>query len=293
MCPTVTITQVGNIPSSQIDSAGRAAGPSAEVGKTPDDDKPAGTGDHPFGGWANVRGVWSVAGPFQYKVEYATAPSGPWTPILTPIHDYRISATFPTPPFDFYNRVPTSDGWYLISEIGLDGLDYLTDWWTGSVADGLYYLKLTVRTAALVEFESPVVPALIDNTAPTGPAPGGRPSITIRQGDRELDCCDTVKREGGPLTITIEGTDDNFSSLSVDLEGGCGAAYPIYSKTYNGDTTDTGAPSPGIDITYDPWAAGVSSCCYVIYFRINDRAILNNYYSGGHGNSNWHSITIA
>jgi hypothetical protein len=40
--------------------------------------------------------------------------------------------------------------------------------------------------------------------------------------------------------------------LSVDLEGGCGAGYPVYSKTYNGDTTDTGAPAPGITITYDP-----------------------------------------
>ena len=45
--------------------------------------------------------------------------------------------------------------------------------------------------------------------------------------------------------------------------------------------------------SHSPWAAGVEPCCYVIYVRIYDRAIVNNAYSGRHSNSNWHSITIA
>jgi hypothetical protein len=134
---------------------------------------------------------------------------------------------------------------------------------------------------------------VVDNTAPIGPAPGGRPGITIRQGDRTLDCCETVKRENGPLTITVEATDDNFSELAVSLKGGCGVGVSIFYKAYNGNLADTGAPAPGIDIVWDPWAAGVDPCCYVVFVDIYDRAIVNNSYSGRHANSNWHSITIA
>ena len=104
---------------------------------------------------------------------------------------------------------------------------------------------------------------------PGRPAPGGRPRIDIRQGDRVLGCCETVKRDGGPLTITVEATDDNFGVLGVDLEGGCGVGIGIFSKSYNGNLADTGAPAPGIDIPWDPWAAGVEPCCYVIYVRIS------------------------
>jgi hypothetical protein len=293
LCPPPPfITQVGNIPSGQIDAGGRAAGPSAEVGKTSADNKPGGVGDHPFGGWVNIRGVFNIAGPTQYKVETAPNPAGPWTPILQPVQDYTI-VLFPTPHIVHYTRVPDAGGWYTIAEMGYDGPDYLTDLLSPSLADGLYYLRLTVRNAALTEFQSPVVPFLVDNTAPTGPAPGGRPSISISQGGKKLGCCETVREEDGDLTITIIATDANFSNLDVDLEGGCGAAYGIYSKTYNGNTADTGAPAPGIDIVWNPWSAGVSPCCYVMYLRIYDRTIANNYYSGGFSNANWQSITIA
>lgn len=293
--PPPLITEVGFIATSQIDSAGQAAGPSFPPGLTPPDDKPAGVGDHPYGGTTNIRGVFDIASPTQYKVEYATAPSGPWTAITTPVPDYRFNPAWPPGPiFIFYTRAPaTGSDWYDISAMGLAGPDYLTDWLTPAIPDGLYYLKLTVRTAALIEFASPLVPVCIDNTAPVGPLPGEKPEITVRQGDHLLGCCESVARDGGPLTITIEAWDVNFSNLSVDLYGGCGASTHIFDKTYNGNTADTGAPAPGINITWDPWAAGVEPCCYVIFFRIWDRAIIDNSWSGGHENENWLSITIA
>jgi hypothetical protein len=102
-----------------------------------------------------------------------------------------------------------------------------------------------------------------------------------------------VKQGGGPLTITVEATDANFSALDVSLRGGCGVGIGIFSKTYNGNLADTGAPAPGIDIVWDPWAAGVEPCCYVVFVDISDRAIVNNSYAGRHTNSNWHAITIA
>ncbi len=296
--PPPLITKVGFIPTSQIDSAGQAAGPSFPPGLTPFDNKPGGVGDHPYGGTTNIRGVFDIASPAQYKVEYATGPAGPWNAITTPVPDYRFNpAWFPgsnQPIFIYYTRAPASGSdWYDISAMGLAGADYLTDWLTTAVPDGLYYLKLTVRTAALVEFASPLVAACVDNTAPAGPLTGGKPKITIRQGDHELGCCESVSRAGGPLTITIEAEDVNFSSLSVDLYGGCGASTHIFGKTYNGNTADTGAPAPGIDITWDPWAARVEPCCYVIFFRIRDRAITGNAWGGGHENESWLSITIS
>jgi len=284
MCPPPPlITKVAHIPTNQIDSQGFGAGPSIPPGHTPPDDKPQGEGDHPFGGTAHIEGSFlTVAGATHYKVEYADNPGGPWTPILAPMFDLQLVGLN----LVSYIRVPDGAGWYDVADIGLLGPTQLTDWQTPS-PDGLYYLRLTAKNGGGTEFHSALVAALVDNTVPT-PA-----QISIRQGDRRLDCCETVSKENGPLTITVEGTDDNFSELTVTLKGGCGVAHSIYYKSYNGNTADTGAPAPGIDIVWDPWAAGVDPCCYVIEVHIWDRAIVNNSYAGRHTSSNWHSLTIA
>ena len=167
-----------------------------------------------------------------------------------------------------YTRLPDGVGWYDVDDIGLLGATQLTDWQTPA-PDALYYLKLTAKNGGATEFSSALVPVRVDNTGPT-PA-----QISIRQGDRDLGCCETVEKDNGPLTITIEGTDDNFSELSVSLKGGCGVAHSIFYKSYGGNTADTGAPAPGIE-RVDPWAAGVEPCCYVVDVRIWDRAIVNN-----------------
>ncbi len=178
--------------------------------------------------------------------------------------------------------------------MGLLGADYLTDWNTRTVPDGEYDVRLVVRTASLAERVSPPVRVVVDNTRPSGPGPGGEPVMTIRQGDRELDCCETVTRDGGPIVVHVEGEDLHFSSLGVSLYGGCNASAGIYSATYDGDLTDRGAPAPGIDIPWDPWAAGVDPCCYVVFFRIYDRTITSNSWSGGNPVAEtWRSITIA
>ena len=287
--PPPLITQVAHIPTNQISAGGLGAGPSIPPGHTPGDDKPHGAGDHPFGGLAHVEGNFlSVAGATHYKVEWAPSTAGPWTPILAPMTDLQ----FVFPNIITYSRLPDPGGWYAVADIGLLGPTQLTDWQTPA-PDGLYYLKLTARNGSAIEFASALVAVLVDNTAPVGPAPGARPGITIRQGKRILDCCETVTRDGGPLTITVEATDDNFSELAVSLKGGCGVGLSIFFKSYNGNLSDTGAPAPGIDIAWDPWAAGVDPCCYVIFVDIYDRAIVNNSYAGRHANSNWHSITIA
>jgi hypothetical protein len=287
--PPPLITKVAFIPTDQINTQGLGAGPSIPPGTTPPDDKPAGDGDHPFGGLAHIEGNFlSVAGATAYKVEWAPATSGPWTAILTPMDDLRLVGVM----LVGYTRVPDAAGWYSVSDIGLLGPTQLTDWPTPS-PDGLYFLRLTAKNGGGTEFASALVPVLVDNTSPVGPAPGNRPSITITQGGTVLDCCATVTSDGGPLTITVIATDANFGVLGVDLEGGCGVSVPIYSKAYNGNLADTGAPAPGIDIPWDPWTAGVDPCCYVMYVRIWDRAIVSNSYAGRHGNSNWQAITIA
>jgi hypothetical protein len=287
--PPPVITKVAEIPTSQISPQGLAAGPSVPPGLTPPDNKPAGDGDHPFGGQAHIEGNFlDVAGVTAYRVDWAANPGGPWTPILAPLDDVHISPGG----LMSYQRNPDAGGWYAVADIGLLGPTQLTDWQTPA-PDGLYYLRLTARNGAGVEFASPLVAALVDNTAPSGPAPGGRPAISITQQGRTLDCCETVKRGGGPLTITVEAVDANFSVLAVNLRGGCGAAVPIFDKTYNGDLADQGAPAPGLPIVWNPWAAHVSPCCYVIFVEIWDRAIVNNSYGSRHYNANWHSITIA
>src|SRR5262249_4026399 len=57
LCPPLPlITEVGYIPTNKIDAQGRGSGASLPPGTTPPDNKPAGVGDHPFGGLENIRG---------------------------------------------------------------------------------------------------------------------------------------------------------------------------------------------------------------------------------------------
>ncbi|MGH9398634.1 MAG: hypothetical protein ACRD18_17525 [Terriglobia bacterium] len=299
LCPPgPMITEVGLIPTSQIDSTGRAAGPSLPPGPTPSDNKPAGVGDHPFGGWANVKGVFNVTSPFQYKVSFATALGGPWTPILQAITDYHWCHGGP---LINYSRVPDVNGWYNVADMDCDGQDYLTDWSTPPDRDKLYYLKLTVRNAALIEFESSPVPVRVDNGSPLPAPPMIDLQLQLPDGTRrKLGCCETVQQgKGNLVVITLQAWDENFSSISVALLGGCNASYSIVdtggmplSKTYNGNTADTGYPV-ATEFLWDPWKSGISPCCYLIDVRINDRVIASNYWSGGHVSEGWHSITIA
>ena len=304
--PPPLITEVGFIPTSRIDALGRATGPSFPPGTTPADNKPAGIGDHPFGGIANIRGVFNVAGAFQYKVEYSLTPVGPWTPILTPINDYQWNfgpppPPPPFPPFIYYTRLPAAGGWYNVSEMGLIGPDYLTDWDTPADRDQLYYLKLTVRNAALVEFESPAQPVRVDNGLPLPTPPLIDLALQMPDGTRrKLGCCESISRgDGNLLVVTLQAWDENFSAISVNLIGGCGVSVPLVSttavplsKTYNGNVADTGYPLP-TDFLVDPWSLKVDPCCYLIYVTVSDRAIVNNFLSGAHSVSNWRSITIA
>ena len=305
LCPEPPlITEVSFIPISQYTPGGPgiglASGPSFPPGPTPTDNKAAGVGDHPIGGLANIRGVFNITAPIQYKVEFSQKPVGPWAPIKTAVNDYRFNPGFPPGPiFLYYIRVPDVNGWYDIADMGLDGVDYLTDWQTPAAVNDQYYLKLTVRNAALTEFESPVVPVRIDNTPPTKPVI----KLQLQTPDkkrRDLGCCETVEQGKGNLVIiTLQASDANFSQITVNLLGGCGASYGIVdtggtslSKTYNGNITDTGYPAPQ-EFEWDPWKAKINPCCYLIDVRIYDRAIVNNYWSGGHANENWQSITIA
>jgi hypothetical protein len=295
--PRPVITEVGLIPTSQIDATGRAAGPSFPPGPTSPDNKPAGSGDHPFGGLANIQGVFNIASPFQYKVEYGPGTGGPWTPIKTPILDFDCSVW----PFNYYYRNADVNGWYNVADMGCLGKQYLTDWQTPNDRDKLYYLKLTVRNAALAEFDSMVVPARVDNGDPQPKPPLIDLQLQTPDGKRrKLGCCEKVERgDGNLVVITLQASDENFSQISVALLGGCNSSYAIVdkdgkplSKTYNGNTADTGYPAPA-EFLWDPWKDKIDPCCYIIDVRIYDRAIIGNAWSGGHTSEGWRSITIA
>ena len=282
LCPFLpSITKVGLIPATQISPAGYASGPSAPPGLTPPDSfSPGSMGHHPFGGLTNIQGsIFGIANAEAYKVESAPTPAGPWTPMVNPVADFD-----PNTLTDF-QRNPVGD-WFLVADMGLYKTD-LANWSTPS-PDGLYYLKLTVRNTAAVEFESGLVPVLVDNTPPSDF------TFDIKQNGESLPCCGSkVTKDKGPLEITVTGQDANFAALSVSLRGGCNVSYPVFSKTYDGNVLDTGAPPPGITFTYDPWAADVEACCYVLEVAVADRAIVNNTVFACHRVSSVQSITIA
>ncbi len=302
------ITAVGFIRTSQIDPQGYGSGPDIYGTNTPAVDKPNGIGDHPFGGKTNIQGVFNVANADHYKVEYTATPMNPasWTAITTQIKDSCWNGMITD-----YFRQPDVNGWYQILPppppcpppgpaeshgMGFLGPVYLTDWDTPNVPNDLYYLRLTVKKGA-AQFTSPVVAVRIDNALPLPTPPPASPIIKLQLKDpqgnlKDLDCCDTIQKgDGNVLVISVQAWDPNFSRLDITLYGGCGVSVGVHSKTYNGNLADTGYPvlTP---ITWDPWAAGVSPCCYVLWVQIWDRAIVNNQWAGRHTRANWQSITI-
>jgi hypothetical protein len=289
LCPRMPeLIKVSYIPVGRIDPAGYGSGPSSPGTLTPPPNPAGGVGDHPFGGSAHINGLFNIAGATEYKVEVGTAPGGPWTAVTTSLEDSHDFG------FTTYHRNATGD-WYRISDMDTlsEGRTYLTDWPTPPDRDALYYVRMVVRNAALTEFPSQPVAVRVDNGLPVGPAqPGNRPLIEFRQGGEPLGCCSEVTRDRGPIEIHIEGTDENFSRLDITAYGGCSGSVGIYTKTYNGNRADQGAPAPGITVTWDPWATGVEPCCYVVFVRFYDRAISNDRWDGGHTYENWRSITI-
>jgi hypothetical protein len=291
MCPPMPeLIKVGYVPVGHIDADGYAAGPSSPGAFTPADNPGAGVGDHPFGGSAHINGIFNIAGATEYKVEFGPSPVGPWTAITPALTDAHWTGSV----MSEYTRSATGD-WYAIADMDLlsEGYTYLTDWSTPNDRNRRYYVRMVVRNAALTEFASNPVAARVDNGYPQGPVlPDDRPLIEFTQGGEPLGCCSEVTKDRGPIEVHIEGTDENFSRLDITAYGGCSASIAIFSKSYNGDRTDLGAPAPGITVKWDPWADGVEACCYVVFVRMYDRAITSNTWSGGHMFQNWRSITI-
>jgi hypothetical protein len=326
--PNPLITNVGNIPISQIDTIGFGSGPSVPVGYTGFPNPGAGYGDHPFGGSVLLKGIFNMATATEYLVEVSpTGAPGSYSPIIVgPQGGYDVDPIQPPPPVppdppypgvgwnilthQYFSRTRSQStgvdpGWFKINQLfDSDGGRNTTGekilmMWPTSAPDGVFYLRLRVRDGATTRVSSPQIVRL-DNT---GPFPLPRPTISLQlqkpDGTLELLKCGKVKKGSGLILITIHAYDPNMSSVSVTARGNSGLSVPVISttavplsKTYNGNISDQGYVVP-TQFLWDPWNdPNIVPCCYLIYVEINDRAILNNAYYGGHSSSGWEAIEI-
>jgi hypothetical protein len=307
--PKPLITRIGSIPVTQTGSQGLGNGPSSPPIQVPPPSPSAGVGDHPFGASETLMGVFNMSTATQYLVEISSNPAGPFTPIQVSVTDYNLNPT-PPPFLVAATRSPSGGadpGWYNVSEIPLSdggptpfGEKRLMDWPTTMLSDGIYYLRLRVRDASNIQRVSDPQVVQTDNTNP-GPSP--RPVITLQlqkpDGTRTELKCGKVKKGDGLIVVTIQAFDKNFSRLSVSAEGNSSLSVDIQdtsgvslSKTYNGNLADQGYPTP-TEFLWDPWNdPRIIPCCYIVRVDIWDRAVLNNTWSGGHGNSGWQAIEI-
>lgn len=307
LCKRPAITRISSIPVSGFDGQGFGRGPSIPPFQVPLPNPPAGLGDHPVGGSSWLMGVFNTPSATEYLVEAGPSPAGPWTPIIVPVEGYN---TDPPPPYPYpppSPRLPDGAGWYKVSEIFLSdggpspaGEKTLLYWPTPG--DGLYYLRLRVRDGSTEKVSGPRA-VRVDNTAPATPV------ITLElvtpSGEAKPLKCGQVKKGDGLIRITVQASDANFSQLGVAAQGNSSLSVPIVavpegspgpavplSKTYNGNTADTGYPVPTAFI-WDPWNdPAIVPCCYVVRIDIWDRAVINNAWAGGHGNSGWEAIEI-
>jgi len=178
---------------------------------------------------------------------------------------------------------------------------YLTDWDTtiATTTTGKFYFRLTVKNLMGASFQSPIVPVRVDNDMPTIP----QLDLFIKKPDgteKEVKC-GGIKKGDGTLLIKFRGWDENFRQLTLTAQGGCGLNIPIIDKTtgtqvsrcYGGNITDKGEPVLRV-VEWVPWNdPNIMPCCYNVVLQIWDRAIVNNFYSGGHWNQDWEAVQIA
>jgi hypothetical protein len=305
LCSKPLITRISSIPTAQYDPQGFGNGPSIPPFQVPPPNPAAGVGDHPVGGSSWLMGIFNMPTATQYKVEVASAPGGPYTPIAVPVLGY-ISA-FPYIPFTRFPSGGADPGWYDVAQIPLsDGgnspLGEKTLLYWPTPPDGLYYLRLRVRDGASERVSSPRA-VRTDNTAPPTPVI----ALELKKPDGTLVPlkCGQVKQGDGLIRITVQAHDPNFSSLGVAAQGNSSLSVPVVavpegtpgpavplSKTYNGNLADEGYPVP-TSFLWDPWSdPAIVPCCYVVRIDIWDRTVINNTWSGGHGNSGWEAIEI-
>jgi hypothetical protein len=314
LCPPAPlITNVGSIPTpTQVGPQGFGNGPGVPPANVPSPNPPAGVGDHPFGGTPTVKGIFNMPSATQYKLEVADNPGGPYSEIAVPVDGRNYIATFPFVVGVVRSPSGSPDpGWYNVSEIADSdggpnaiGEKRLLDWPTGTLPDGIYFLRLRVRDGSSERVSSPQM-VQTDNTAPPTPVI----TLELREPNGELRPlkCDQVRRGAGLIRVTVQAVDVNFSRLSVAAQGNSSLSVPVtgvpegsppgspavpLSKTYNGNTADQGYPVP-TSFIWDPWAdPRIVPCCYVVRIDIWDRALSSNVWAGGHGNSGWEAIEI-
>ena len=305
LCARPEITRISSIPTPQFDAQGFGSGPSIPPFHVPFPNPAGGVGDHPIGASSWLMGRFNMPTATQYMVELASAPGGPYNAIMVPVDGYPEIPPPPPPPY--LTRTPDPAGWYDVADLFFSdggpttsGEKTLMYWPTPG--DGLYYLRLRVRDGATEKVSGPRA-VRVDNTPP--PVPVIKLELKTPSGELKPLKCGKVKKGDGLIRVTVQASDPNFSSLSVAaqgnsslsvpvvavLEGSMGPAVPL-SKTYNGNILDTGYPLP-TSFIWDPWNdPAIVPCCYVVRIDINDRAVLNNVWSGGHANSGWEAIEI-
>jgi hypothetical protein len=328
--PNPLITNVGNIPVSQINALGYGNGKSVPSGYVSLPNPAAGYGDHPFGGGIIIKGIFNMPTAVEYLVEVSsTGPGGPYTPIIEPQvgDDYfplqiplpvPPDAPFPGPGWNgiVYERgrsqsTGADPGWFKVDQLCDSdggrlaiGEKQLMQWSSSMLngtptTDGVYYLRLRVRDGVTTRVSSPQVLRL-DNT---GPFPLPRPTISLQlqkpDGTLVPLKCGKVHKGDGLILVTIQAYDPNMSSVSVTARGNSGLSVPVVSttavplsKTYNGNIADQGYVVP-TQFLWDPWNdPNIVPCCYLVYVEINDRTIIGNRYDGGHYNAGWEAIEI-
>jgi hypothetical protein len=313
LCPPAPlITNIGSILTpTRVGPQGFGNGQGVPPFHVPFPNPPLGVGDHPFGGYPWVKGIFNMPTATEYKVEIADSPGGTYTAISVAVDGTNNTATGPVP----VTRTPSGSpdpGWYKVVEIAdSDGGPFafgekrLLDWPTPAMPDGIYYLRLRVRDGSGTERVSAPQIAQSDNTGPS------LPLITLElrtpAGELKELKCGKVRRGDGLIRITVQAWDVNFGTMGVAAQGNSSLSVPVVAvpegsppgtlpvpltKTYNGDITDQGYPAPA-SFLWDPWSdPRIVPCCYVVRIDIYDRALSNNWWAGGHGNSGWEALEI-
>jgi hypothetical protein len=284
---------------------------------------PPNAGNHPIGGSSWLMGVFNFPAAVKYRIEVADAPGGPYAPITEDIWGWNN----PLPPhLPLLERRADGGGWFCITDVtpptppvdplkrgifvsdggaNAIGEKTLTYWSTTSVKDGVHYLRLLARDGGGSVRTSSPQKVVVDNTPP--PTPVIKLELQKKDGSLVELKCGKVKNGDGLIRVTIQATDPNFSQCTVNAEGNSSLTIPVVavpdppgvgpavalSKNYNYNTADTGYPVP-TSFLWDPWSdPNLVSCCYIVRIDINDRAVINNIWSGGHGGAGWEAIEIA
>lgn len=278
------VSAVGDVAVIDIDANGYATGTGIISGFQAE--------DSPFGGTVTISGhisnppnLSAGATPLKYSVSYRkVAPGEPWIKFTNKFQitiaewdgaawsEYHLDQTVDPEGYYSYREDLAVSPPVDLTQRFVEGF-VMGKWYTGGLSDGLYEVKVSLKTPA-GDVDSNIVRVRLDNTSPT--AHVSITEIVVNGSPQPATPCGTFP-SGSLIKGKFTASDTHFwkywfavepASLNPNSVSPQTEAHPVL-------------PAPGaMNKDWQLNTANMQPCGYVVYLHVRDRTIVNSGYKG-------------